>query len=111
MVFNETFPMKKTCAPLRRLVRALRLANGWTQERFAERAGVDYKYYQLFEAGRTPEPSLKWIGAVAAALGVKPWLLLCDEPELVQARTGIPLARKDPPRRTGRPRKLDGETR
>ena len=45
----------------RRLVRALRLAQGLTQAQVAERAGVDYKYYQRFEAGQTPDPSLKWM--------------------------------------------------
>ena len=101
--------METEHSPLRRLVRALRLANGWTQERLAERAGVDYKYYQHFEAARSPMPSLKWIGAVAAALNVKPWVLLCDEEDLVKDRTGISLVRKEPPRRPGRPRKRGRE--
>jgi transcriptional regulator with XRE-family HTH domain len=99
--------MEHDYTSLRRLVRALRLARGWTQEGFAEHAGVDYKYYQLFEAGRTPEPSLKWLGAVAAAFGVKPWVLLCDEPELVRTRTGIDANATETPRRPGRPRKRE----
>ncbi|MDR1789239.1 MAG: helix-turn-helix domain-containing protein [Opitutaceae bacterium] len=90
---------------LRRLVRALRAARGWTQERLAEKAGVDYKYYQLFECARTPEPSLRFIGRVAAALGVKPWVLLCDDPALVLERTGIAPDKLPPKSRVGRPRK------
>ena len=37
----------------RRIVRALRLRRGLTQEQLAERAGLDYKYFQRFELGLT----------------------------------------------------------
>ena len=61
----------------------------WTQEQLAEKAGCDYKYLQLFELNRTPEPSLRNIEKLATALGVPPWVLLCDEPHLVAFHTGL----------------------
>jgi len=89
----------------RRLVRALRLKRGLTQEALAERASLDYKYYQRFELGTTPAPVLATLEGLAKALSVKAWVLLCDEPALVRARTGL----RNPGRRVavrpGRPRK------
>lgn len=43
-----------------------------TQEEFAERAGISYKYYQQVEAGRKRELRLSTIERIAAAyrLGV-----------------------------------------
>lgn len=90
---------------LRRLARALRVKRGWTQESLAERAGLDYKYYQLFEAGRTAEPSLKLVEKLAGVFGVRPWVLLCDEAALVEARAGVSAAELSAKRGPGRPRK------
>lgn len=73
----------------RRVLRALRLKRGWTQEQLAERAHCDYKYLQLVELGRTGFPSLELVERVAKALEVKPWLLLCDDRELVCHRAGL----------------------
>ncbi|MDR0351847.1 MAG: helix-turn-helix domain-containing protein [Opitutaceae bacterium] len=94
---------------LRRLARALRVKRGWTQEALAERAGLDYKYYQLFEAGRTAAPSLKLVEKLAEVFGVSPWVLLCDEVELVEARAGVTVAELSAKHGPGRPRK-DGRT-
>ena len=91
----------------RRLVRALRLAQGLTQAQVAERAGVDYKYYQRFEAGRTPDPSLKWIETLAEVFGSPIWILLCNDMRLVLSRTGLSLAALHAARKTGRPPKKD----
>jgi transcriptional regulator with XRE-family HTH domain len=90
---------------LRRLARALRVKRGWTQESLAERAGLDYKYYQLFEAGRTAAPSLKLVEKLAGVFGVRPWVLLCDEVELVEAHAGVTVAELSVKHGPGRPRK------
>jgi transcriptional regulator with XRE-family HTH domain len=89
----------------RRLVRALRERRGWTQEQLAEKAGLDYKYYQLFESGHTPPPSLRLIEALARVLGAKPWVLLCDDPALVKKFTGVSLGALPEKRKPGRPPK------
>lgn len=89
----------------RRLVRALRLKHGLTQEQLAEKAGLDYKYYQRFELGMTAAPSLSTLEGLGRALRVKPWLLLCDDVSIVVERTGV----NDPGRRVtpkpGRPKR------
>jgi transcriptional regulator with XRE-family HTH domain len=80
---------KATYPHTRRLVRALRLERGLTQEALAERAGVDYKHYQRFELGLAGNPELATLEALAAALGVRAWVLLCDDPALVRRLTGL----------------------
>lgn len=90
----------------RRVVRALRLKLGWTQEQLAEKAQSDYKHLQLLELGRTGLPSLELVDRLAKALGTKSWVLLCDDRKLVSRCTGLEpsaLARRGP-RRPGRPR-------
>src|SRR5581483_24688 len=80
---------------LRSFVRALRLRHGLTQEQMAEKAGLDYKYYQRFELGRTPPPTLTTLERLGRVLGVKTWVLLCDEERLVLERTGLsPVGRR-----------------
>lgn len=88
----------------RRLVRALRVARGWTQEQLAEKAGLDYKYYQLFESEHTESPSLRMIEALAGVFGLKPWVLLCDDPVLIKKMTGIGTEELAAKRKVGRPR-------
>jgi transcriptional regulator with XRE-family HTH domain len=59
--------------PAKRLlarIRALREAHGFTQEAFAERAGLTYKHYQQVEAGRKFDIRLSTLIKVAAALGL-----------------------------------------
>ncbi|MDR2462808.1 MAG: helix-turn-helix domain-containing protein [Verrucomicrobiales bacterium] len=95
--------MDKRYPALRRLIRALRLKHGWTQEQLAERAGVDYKYYQLFELNLTAAPSLKMIERLAKIFSLKPWVLLCDQPDLIKTHTGLDYARLPAKQRPGRP--------
>jgi transcriptional regulator with XRE-family HTH domain len=60
--------------PAKRLlarIRALREAHGFTQETFAERAGLTYKHYQQVEAGRKFDIRLSTLIKVASALGLK----------------------------------------
>ena len=52
-------------------VKQIRLALGLTQERFAENADLDPKYYQHFEAGRKPNPEMETILKLAKACGLE----------------------------------------
>ena len=61
-------------------VRRLRLLRGFTQQALADRARIEYKYYQNVEAGRWPNLTLSTVQKIADALTVKPWELLCDPP-------------------------------
>ena len=93
----------------RRTVRALRIQQGWTQEQLAERAQGDYKHLQLIEIGQTGLPSLDLVQRLARALGTKPWILLCDDRDLIVRHTGIPAAALSARgrRRPGRPKSRD----
>ena len=57
-------------------IRELRKAKGLTQEAFAEKAGLAYKYYQHVEAGRRRDIRLSTLGKLAKALGLEPWQML-----------------------------------
>lgn len=57
-------------------VKQLRLAQGLTQEQFAERADLDPKYYQHAEAGRKPNPGLETLLKLAKGAGLELWQLL-----------------------------------
>lgn len=62
-------------------VRTLREAMDLTQERFAERAGLSYKYYQAVEGGRKSDLRLSTIIKLAAGLDIEVWQLFApDEP-------------------------------
>jgi transcriptional regulator with XRE-family HTH domain len=86
-------------------VRQFREASSLTQEQFAERAGLDYKYYQHVEAGRKPNLGMETLLKLAKGTGRELWELLQFEAE--------PLAVAEPkgnelsatPRKNGRPRK------
>jgi len=97
--------MAATYQNARRLARALRMARGWTQEQLAEKAGLDYKYYQLFESEHTELPSLRLIEALADVFGIKPWVLLCDDAALIKKLTGVSLGALSAKRKPGRPAK------
>src|SRR4051812_3167117 len=90
----------------RRLVRVMRIKRGYTQERLAEKAGLDYKHYQLFELGRTKTPDLKTLEKLAQALDVKLWVLLCDDPSLIRSHAGVEprTLSQSATRRPGRPK-------
>lgn len=88
---------------LQHLVRRLRLLrekHGLTQEQFAERTGISYKYYQAVEAGRKAELRLSTLERLAKAFGIEVWQLLGpDFPETrVPTRRGP--ARSKPARST-----------
>lgn len=57
-------------------VKQVREAIGLTQEQFAERAGLDYKYYQHVEAGRKPNLGMETLLKLAKGTGLELWELL-----------------------------------
>lgn len=65
-----------TAKRLRARVRELREARGLTQEAFAEKSGLDYKYYQSVEAGRKRDIRLSTLEKLAKACGLELWQLL-----------------------------------
>lgn len=66
----------ETLAILLKRLRELRRTHGFTQEAFAERARMSYKYYQAVEAGRKPNLRLSTLEKLAAAYGLEVWQLL-----------------------------------
>ena len=52
-------------------IRQLREAKGLTQQSFAEKAGLAYKYYQHVEAGRRRDIRLSTLIKMADGLGLK----------------------------------------
>lgn len=91
-------------------VKELRETLGLSQEAFAERAGMDYKYYQHVEAGRRRDIRFSTLEKLAKACGVKPWELLNfdsgplavaeDAPKTGPQTTPAKTARKSPKRRS-----------
>lgn len=69
-------------------VKQLREARGLTQEAFAEKSGLDYKYYQSVEAGRKRDIRLSTLNKLAKACGLEIWeLLKLDvEPRIIAMR-------------------------
>ncbi len=57
-------------------VRELREARGLSQEAFAEKAGLTYKYYQHVEAGRKRDIRMSTVEKLAKACGLELWQLL-----------------------------------
>lgn len=82
-------PASTAYPAFRRLLRALRLKRGWTQEQLAEKSQSDYKHLQMLELGRTGLPSLDLVARLGKALGTKPWVLLCDDRNLAARLTGL----------------------
>lgn len=74
----------KTIVSLIQRLRDLREAHGLTQEGFAEKAGISYKYYQAVEAGRKRELRLSTLERLARAYGIEVWELLA--PPMPKAR-------------------------
>lgn len=75
-------------------VREIRETRGLSQEAFAEKAGLTYKYYQHVEAGRRRDIRLSTLERLAKACGVELWELLNFETE--------PMVGEDPPGETKR---------
>ena len=57
-------------------VKLLRESLGLSQEAFAEKAGLAYKYYQHVEAGRKRDIRLSTLQKLAKACGLELWELL-----------------------------------
>lgn len=66
-------------------IRKLRERQGYTQERFAEKAGFAYKYYQALEAGRKRNLRLSTVDRLAKAYGLEAYQLL--GPRMPRLRT------------------------
>jgi transcriptional regulator with XRE-family HTH domain len=63
-------------------IRRLRAERGLTQEEFAEKAQISYKYYQAIEAGRKADLRLSTLVRLADAHSLEVWeLLLPQTPE------------------------------
>jgi len=65
-----------TATKLLARIKELREALGLSQEKFAEKAGLGYKYYQHVEAGRRRDIRFSTIEKLAKACGLEPWELL-----------------------------------
>ena len=71
-----------TAKKLLERVRELRESRGLSQEAFAERAGMTYKYYQQLETGRKMDFHFATFLKLAKACGLEPWELLHPDTEL-----------------------------
>jgi transcriptional regulator with XRE-family HTH domain len=83
--------------------RRLRKRQGWTQEVLAEKAGLEARYVQQIEAGKT-NMTLAVLVDLATALDVHPRVLL-NEAEMKPAKPGRPPKRTrgvNPPTRPTR---------
>lgn len=60
-------------------LKQLRQIHGLTQEAFAEKAGMSYKYYQAVEGGRKRELRLSTLERLAAAYGLEVYQLLAPQ--------------------------------
>ncbi len=60
-----------TATKLLARVKEIREARGLSQEAFAEKAGLGYKYYQHVEAGRRRDVRLSTLEKLAKACGLK----------------------------------------
>lgn len=60
-------------------LRRLRMERELSQEEFAEKAGISYKFYQAIESGRKKQIWLETVERLAAAHGLEPWQLLAPE--------------------------------
>lgn len=70
-----------TATKLLARVKEIREQLGLSQEAFAEKAGLGYKYYQHVEAGRRRDIRLSTLQKLAKACGLELWRLLqVDEP-------------------------------
>jgi transcriptional regulator with XRE-family HTH domain len=70
-------------------VKSLRLSLGLSQEAFAEKVGLGYKYFQTVEAGRRRDLRLSTLEKLASGCGLKLWELVnfdIEPPALVSER-------------------------
>jgi transcriptional regulator with XRE-family HTH domain len=66
----------KTQKNLVHRLKDLRKIHGVTQEQFAERTGISYKYYQAIETGVKKELRISTLERLADAYGIEVWQLL-----------------------------------
>ena len=52
------------------MIRELRQKRGWSQNELAKRAGIKQSVLSFIESGRTKNPRVDTLSAIAAALGV-----------------------------------------
>ena len=57
-------------------LRLLRRKSGLTQEQFAERIGLSYKYFQQIELGNKRELRISTLDRLARGLGLETWELI-----------------------------------
>ena len=73
-------------------LQALRKARGWTQEAAAEKCGIGYKLFQLYELGIKRNPGLLTLDKIARGFGLDISDLL--DPSLPPAKKPTRKARK-----------------
>jgi transcriptional regulator with XRE-family HTH domain len=66
----------KTQKNLVKRLKELRKIHGVTQEKFSERTGISYKYYQAIETGVKKELRISTLERLADAYGIEVWELL-----------------------------------
>jgi transcriptional regulator with XRE-family HTH domain len=65
-------------------LKLLRRLHGYTQEKFAEKAGFSYKYYQALEAGRKGQMRLSTIEKLARGYSIEVYQLFSPKPPRVK---------------------------
>jgi len=63
-------------AELKRRFRLLRDQHHLTQQAFAAKAGLDYKFYQYLESSRKKQIWLETLDRIASAYGLEAWELM-----------------------------------
>ena len=94
--------------PAKRLpgrLRQLRLSLALSQEKFAERAGLDYKYYQHIEAGRKQNLTMEILNKLAAGFIVDLRELFNFEAEPAVGEDQAPYKAPKPAAQHKKPRK------
>lgn len=61
---------------LSKRIKELRQKTGLTQEQFAEKVKIKYKYYQEFEGKKGRDMRLSTLNKIANGLGIPLWKLL-----------------------------------
>lgn len=75
---RQTAAFRQISRRLAKRVRQLRAQRGWTQERAAEKMGVEPAHVRRIEAG-TANPSPALLVSIAKALGISVTALLSEE--------------------------------
>jgi transcriptional regulator with XRE-family HTH domain len=80
-------------ASFQKRLRSLRQKRGWTQEFAAEKCGVGYKLYQLYELGIKRNPGLLTLEKIARGFGL-------DISKLLAQNNLKPRLKKSPAKRS-----------